>query len=134
MPRLGRALASVFAFTLGLDAAGQDGPRKDVSAIEEKVVAKAAERAVRSADGERGRWLKVLHKAYSGRVPEVAAESRVRGARATAFLEGAEFPVPLVRDVIRVAADLEQDGPRERVLRGAVQVTAASTPSQAEPE
>ena len=74
MPRLGRALVSLSAFALGLSAAvAQDGPRKgkDVDVIEEKVILKAAERAARSADGERGRWFKVLNKAYSGRVPEV---------------------------------------------------------------
>lgn len=68
------------------------------------------------------RW----HNALRRRVPEVAAESRVRGARATAFLEGAEFPVPLVRDVVRGALVLDRDGPQERVLRGAIQVTAAT--------
>src|SRR5947199_9398044 len=75
MPRLGRALVSLSAFALGFSAVvAQDGPRKgrDVDAIEEKVVHKAAERAARSADGERGRWFKVLSKAYPGRVPEVA--------------------------------------------------------------
>lgn len=68
------------------------------------------------------RW----HAAMRRRIPEVAAESRVRGARASAFLEGAEFPVPMVRDVIRGALALEHDGPQERVLRGAIQVTAAT--------
>jgi Fic family protein len=68
------------------------------------------------------RW----HQALRRRIPEVAAESRVRGARASAFLEGAEFPVSLVRDVIRGAVTLEDDGPGERVLRGAIQATAAT--------
>lgn len=68
------------------------------------------------------RW----HQALRRRIPEVAAESRVRGARASAFLEGAEFPVPLVRDVIRGALALDRDGPQEKVLRGAIQVTAAT--------
>lgn len=68
------------------------------------------------------RW----HQALRRRTAEVAAESRVRGARASAFLEGAEFPVPLVRDVMRGALALEQDGPQERVLRGAIQATAAT--------
>lgn len=68
------------------------------------------------------RW----HQALRRRTEEVAAESRVRGARASAFLEGAEFPVSVVRDVIRGALTLERDGPQERVLRGAIQVTAAT--------
>src|SRR3954465_217974 len=75
MPRLGRAAPSAVAFPPGPPAAAaQDGPKKgkDVDVIEEKVILKAAERAVRSADGERGRWLKVLHKAYPGGVRGVA--------------------------------------------------------------
>jgi hypothetical protein len=68
------------------------------------------------------RW----HGALRRRVPEVAAESRVRGARASAFLEGAEFPVDLVRDVIRGAVPLAHDGPEERVLHGAIQATSAT--------
>jgi hypothetical protein len=76
MPRPGRALASLFVFSLASFAAAQDGPMKkgkDIDGIEEKVITRAAVHAARSADGERGRWQKVLHKAYSGRVPEVAA-------------------------------------------------------------
>lgn len=68
------------------------------------------------------RW----HGALRRRVPEVAAESRVRGARASAFLEGAEFPVELVRDVIRGATPLSHDGPAERVLHGAIQATSVT--------
>lgn len=68
------------------------------------------------------RW----HGALRRRVPEVAAESRVRGARASAFLEGAEFPVDLVRDVIRGARPLNHDGPEERVLHGAIQATSVT--------
>lgn len=68
------------------------------------------------------RW----HGALRRRVPEVAAESRVRGARASAFLEGAEFPVDLVRDVIRGATPLSHDGPEERVLHGAIQATSVT--------
>lgn len=68
------------------------------------------------------RW----HAALRRRVPEVAAESRVRGARASAFLEGAEFPVDLVRDVIRGAHPLGHEGPEERVLHGAIQATTVT--------
>jgi Ca2+-binding EF-hand superfamily protein len=72
MPRLGRVLGSLSAFALGFaSVAAQDGQKKDVGVLEEKMVARSAERAARSADGERGRWSKVLNKAYSGRVPEV---------------------------------------------------------------
>ncbi|RNI18305.1 hypothetical protein [Flexivirga caeni] len=65
------------------------------------------------------RW----HEALRRRVPEVAAESRVRGARASAFLEGAEVPVDLVRDAMRGAVALD-DGPGDRVLTGAIRATA----------
>lgn len=68
------------------------------------------------------RW----HQALRRRIPEVAAESRVRGARASAFIEGAEFPVGFVRDVMRGAVPLGHDAPDERVLHGAIQATAAT--------
>lgn len=68
------------------------------------------------------RW----HAALRRRIPEAAAESRVRGARFSAFLDGAEFPMELVRDVIRGAVPLGHDGPEERVLHGAIQATATT--------
>ena len=42
-------------------------------------------------------------QALRRRIPEASAESRVRGARASAFLDGAELPVDLVRDLVRGA-------------------------------
>ncbi|WP_246104628.1 Fic family protein [Rudaeicoccus suwonensis] len=67
------------------------------------------------------RW----HNALRRRIPEVAAESRVRGARWTAALDGADYPVDIVRDVMRGALDLpDASAPMEQTLRGAVQVTA----------
>nr|WP_202881456.1 hypothetical protein [Pedococcus badiiscoriae] len=70
---------------------------------------------------EQLRW----HEALRRRIPEAAAESRVRGAQASAALEGATVPLDLVRDVMRGAAQwpLEPD-PVERVARGAVTATA----------
>ncbi|NLG23484.1 MAG: Fic family protein [Actinomycetales bacterium] len=74
------------------------------------------------------RW----HQALRRRIPEAAAESRVRGATATALLEGAEpagsrGTVALVRDLVRGAASWpEEPNPVEQVLKGAVQVTAAT--------
>lgn len=67
------------------------------------------------------RW----HQALRRRIPEAAAESRVRGARETAYLEGIQFPVETVRDLSRGAL-VWRDAPLpdEQVLRGAVQVTA----------
>lgn len=69
------------------------------------------------------RW----HQALRRRIPEAAAESRVRGARATAALEGAEVDVALVRDLLRGAVEWPADpDPLEATLRGAVQATAES--------
>ena len=67
------------------------------------------------------RW----HQALRRRIPEAAAESRVRGARSSAALEGAEIDVAVVRDLMRGAlAWPEQPGPVEQVVRGVVQATA----------
>ena len=70
---------------------------------------------------ERLRW----HEALRRRIPEASAESRVRGAQASAALEGATVPLDLVRDVMRGAArwPLEPD-PVEQVARGVVRATA----------
>lgn len=67
------------------------------------------------------RW----HQALRRRVPEAAAESRVRGAQASGELEGAKLPVDIVRDLMRGARSWpERPDPVERVLRGVVQATA----------
>ena len=67
------------------------------------------------------RW----HEALRRRIPEASAESRVRGAWASAFLDGAELPVDLVRDLVRGARPWpEHLDPVEEVLRGAIQATA----------
>jgi hypothetical protein len=77
---------------------------------------------------ERLRW----HEALRRRIPEAAAESRVRGAQASAALEGATVPLDLVRDVMRGAAAWPlQPDPVELVARGAVQATAESEHVQA---
>jgi len=64
-------------------------------------------------------------EALRRRIPEAAAESRVRGARASAALDGAEVPVERVRSVMRGAAEWGSD-PVELVVRGALQATAES--------
>lgn len=67
------------------------------------------------------RW----HEALRRRVPEASAESRIRGARASAALDGAELPVDLVRDLVRGARSWpEHPDPVEAVVRGAVQASA----------
>ncbi|MBC7559859.1 MAG: Fic family protein [Dermatophilaceae bacterium] len=83
------------------------------------------------------RW----HQALRRRIPEAAAESRVRGARASAVLDGAEMDLDLVRDLMRGAtAWPETPDPLEEVVQGAARVTAEteniasmviSAPSQA---
>jgi hypothetical protein len=69
------------------------------------------------------RW----HQALRRRMPTAAAaaESRVRGARASAALDGAEVDVDVVRDLMRGAtAWPERPDPLEAVLQGAVRATA----------
>ena len=75
------------------------------------------------------RW----HEALRRRIPEAAAESRVRGAAASAMLEGAEpagseGSVDLVRDLMRgaVSWDERPQDPVWRVVAGAVRATAAT--------
>jgi hypothetical protein len=76
--------------------------------------------AVREAC-ERLRW----HEALRRRMPEAAAESRVRGAQASAALEGATIPLDLVRELMTGRARWpESPDPVEQVARGAVQATA----------
>ena len=66
------------------------------------------------------RW----HEALRRRIPECAAESRIRGARASAALDGAELPVDLVRDLVRGARPWPtQPDPVDVVVRSAVQAT-----------
>lgn len=66
------------------------------------------------------RW----HNALRRRTAEAAAESRVRGARASAAIEGAERPVELVRDVMRGAAVADPADPVQKVVDSAIRATA----------
>jgi Fic/DOC family len=59
------------------------------------------------------------------RIPEAAAESRVRGARASSALDGADVPVERIRALVSGSAVWEPD-PVGLVVRGAVQATAES--------
>ncbi|MGE9807298.1 MULTISPECIES: Fic family protein [unclassified Janibacter] len=82
-------------------------------------VAEVTERAREACT--RLRW----HQALRRRIPEAAAESRVRGAWASAELDGARNNVDIVRDLMRGAREWpEALDPAERVLRGAVNATA----------
>ncbi|XVX20873.1 Fic family protein [Actinomycetota bacterium] len=69
------------------------------------------------------RW----HQALRRRIPEAAAESRVRGAAASGELEGAKLSVDIVREVmVGLRAWPERLDPVEQVMRGVVQATAES--------
>ncbi|GAB2766490.1 hypothetical protein ACXR8F_20460 [Terrabacter sp. AAH1] len=68
-----------------------------------------------------------FHEALRRRIPEASAESRVRGAQASAALDGAEFPVDLVRELMSGARAWPDDlDPGLRTLKGAVAATAES--------
>jgi hypothetical protein len=82
-------------------------------------VAEAAERA-----REAGTRLR-FHEALRRRIPEAAAESRVRGARASAALDGADLPVELVRELMSGARPWPDElDPGIATLKGAVAATA----------
>lgn len=67
------------------------------------------------------RW----HNALRRRIPEAAAESRVRGARASGELDGARLSVEIVRDLMRGAVTWHDDpDPVEQVMRGVIAATA----------
>lgn len=69
------------------------------------------------------RW----HQALRRRIPQAAAESRVRGARASALLDGADLPLDAVRDLMRGAVTWSgRLDPVETSVKGAVAVTAAT--------
>lgn len=67
------------------------------------------------------RW----HNALRRHIPEAAAESRVRGARASGELDGARLSVEIVRDLMRGAVTWHDDpDPVEQVMRGVIAATA----------
>ncbi|MGV1010477.1 MAG: hypothetical protein ACOYBY_18065 [Dermatophilaceae bacterium] len=66
------------------------------------------------------RW----HEALRRRSAQAAAESRIRGARASAALDGAQLPLAVVRDRVRgVRSWPERPDPVDRIVRGAVTAT-----------
>ncbi|GAA2165274.1 hypothetical protein FHX52_4510 [Humibacillus xanthopallidus] len=82
-------------------------------------VAEVAERA-----REAGTRLR-FHEALRRRIPEAAAESRVRGARASAALDGADLPVELVRELMSGARPWPDElDAGIATLKGAVAATA----------
>jgi hypothetical protein len=68
-----------------------------------------------------------FHEALRRRIPEAAAESRVRGAQASAALDGADFPVDVVRSLLAGTRAWPDDpDPGLATLRGAIAATAES--------
>lgn len=106
----------------------QNGPVEQVSSLSRLPgVGEAVDEARQACTALR------FHEGLRRRIPEAAAESRVRGATASALLEGAEpagseGSVDLVRDLVRGAASWSsrQDDPVWRVLAGAVRATSAT--------
>jgi len=104
----------------------QDGP-DPLSALAGMPEVGEAVAAARAACTEL-RW----HAALRRRTAEAGAESRARGAAASALLEGAEVAgsrgsLPVVRDLLRGARSWpDEPDPVWRTLRAAVQVTAAT--------
>lgn len=69
------------------------------------------------------RW----HQALRRRIPEAAAESRVRGAQASGELDGARLPVDQVREYIAGVREWPADpDPVDEVVRGVIAATAAT--------
>lgn len=68
-----------------------------------------------------------FHEALRRRIPEASAESRVRGAHASAGLDGAQLPLDAVRELMSGARPWPDDpDPAVQVVRGAVAATAES--------
>lgn len=68
-----------------------------------------------------------FHEALRRRIPEASAESRVRGAQASAALDGANLPLAAVREHMSGLRGWPPDAdPGLRVVRGAVGATAES--------
>lgn len=101
----------------------QPGPQGLVTALRqlaEVPEVSAASDAARDAC-TRLRW----HEGLRRRAPEAAAESRVRGAWASAELDGARSSAAIVRDLMRGARERNPDpDPAERVIHGAIAATA----------
>ena len=64
-------------------------------------------------------------EALRRRIPEAAGESRIRGAQASAALDGADVPLARVRDLVTGAGVWPvRPDPVDQALRGVVQATA----------
>lgn len=95
-------------------------PNTALRALTEHPRVQAASERARAACTEL-RW----HQALRRRIPEAAAESRIRGAWASAELDGARSTVDIVRDLMRGARARATDpDPTERIIHGAMAATA----------
>lgn len=66
-----------------------------------------------------------FNEALRRRIPQAAAESRIRGAQASAALEGADLPLRVVRDRVRGAAAWPDPAdPVDEVVRASAQASA----------
>jgi hypothetical protein len=83
----------------------------------------AVERARAAVDGLRG------HRVLRRSAERVASESALRGARASAALEGADLPLDVVRRTVSAGGRLPAEG--EAVVQGALRVAAELGPLQA---
>jgi hypothetical protein len=98
----------------------REGLADDVARIASWPEVEAATAAARDACTSL-RW----HEGLRRRTKEAAAEARVRGAHASASLDGAPASVDLVREWMCGARPWSPDpDPVERVIRGAIQATA----------
>lgn len=79
-------------------------------------VADAVERARSAVDGLRG------HRVLRRTAERVSSEAALRGARASAALEGADLPLDVVRRTVTAAGRLPAEG--EAIVQGALRVAA----------
>lgn len=107
-----------------MPAAADDPPAADPLAHVAGLpgVAESVEEARRAVDALRG------HRVLRRSAERVASEAALRGARASAALEGADVPLDVVRRTVSAGGRLPADG--EGVVQGALRVAAEIGPLQ----
>lgn len=131
-PSLRLAGAALTMFVAVSPTPAQDGPtRKDRTAkgeaweqeqYEERMIARAAERAAKAADTEAARWLRELGKAFPGRVGPGLTEDDIAGWFDTLVGEGKEWrrdaaPTRQVAELFDRAAGRLELGPVPSIRR-----------------
>jgi hypothetical protein len=99
---------------------GADDPLAHVAAL--PGVAEAVDLARAAVDGLRG------HRVLRRSSEKVSSESALRGARASAALEGAELPLDVLRRTVSASGRLPAES--EPVVQGALRVAAELGPAQ----